>query len=134
MRKIIISVCLLCLPALLFGQNESQEEVLAIAELRWGQELKLDHSSYEFLKVISDSRCPKQVTCIWPGEAKILLGFTANGIYIEKEVIVPNSGVEIPLSNEVLMQIFYLSPYPETAKGIAPEDYCLRFSLVAVED
>ena len=127
MKEKLILICLACLPALL----TAQEKVLRIAtDLEIGQEFLLEQSSVEFLKVLSDSRCPEQVTCIWPGEAKVLLGITFGGRYFEKEVVLSGSGAEFSLSENLQMIATQLRPYPKTAKGIAPEEYCLRIAAV----
>ncbi|WP_010230960.1 hypothetical protein [Gillisia marina] len=43
------------------------------AELDYGELFTFKNKSIQFKKVISDSRCPKDVTCIWAGEAKVLV-------------------------------------------------------------
>ena len=119
-----------CLPLFLGAQDDPQEVIASInTNLGIGQQFDLGTAGVEFLKVISDSRCPRQVTCIWPGEAKVLLGVTVNGEYFEKEVVVSGSGAEF-LFGGLEMQVSHLRPYPETPEGIAPEEYCLRFSAV----
>ena len=129
MREKIVVLCVLCLPLLLFAQDKPQEEVIQIStELQLGQESHLDEVAVKFLKVTSDSRCPRQVTCIWAGEAKVLLGITVGGKYFEKEVVVSGAGAEFPLDKDFQMQVYDLRPYPETAKEIAPGDYCLSFT------
>jgi hypothetical protein len=92
--------------------------------------LKLESASVKFLKVASDSRCRKQVTCIWPGEAKVLLGITVRGEYIEREVVVSGTGAEITIAENLQVSISHLRPYPKTARCLAPEEYCLRFAAV----
>ena len=103
-------------------------------DLEIGQAIELEKASIKFLKVTSDSRCPKQVTCIWPGEAKILLGITVMGEYFEKEVVVSGTGADFELSEDFKVLVSDLRPYPQTAKGIAPEEYCLRFAAVSTEE
>lgn len=127
--------CLLVFPGLLSAQEISEDtnnrmEIL----LDVGHEFKLDQSSVRFLKVISDSRCPKKVTCIWEGEAKILLGITENGEYYEKEYVIGGNRLEFMLSDVLQLQVSQLSPYPETGAGIAPEEYKLRFTAILSEE
>ncbi|MGB7842356.1 MAG: hypothetical protein WBL21_06175 [Salinimicrobium sp.] len=132
MKENIILLSFFCLPFLLFAQDKPQEEIIQIStELQLGQESQFDRVAVKFLKVISDSRCPKQVTCIWPGEAKVLLGITVGGRYLEKEVAISGEGAEFPLARDFQMLVYNLRPYPETAKGIAPEEYCLSFTASA---
>ena len=129
---------LLIFPALLLAQEEedstSVEMIRLAGDFGIGQELNFGKASVNFLGVISDSRCPTQVTCIWPGEAKVLLGVRLNGKYFEKEVVVAGRGAEIPLPNDILMQFSHLRPYPETGAKIPAEDYCLRISALFPEN
>ena len=134
MRNKIILLGFFCVPFLLFAQDKPQEETIKInTELQIGNVLQLDRVAVEFLRVISDSRCPRQVDCIWAGEAKVLLGITVGGKYFEKEVVVSGMGVELPLAEDLQMVDSHLSPYPDTAKGIAPEEYCLSFTAIVPE-
>ncbi len=103
-------------------------------DLGVGQELYFGKASVSFLGVISDSRCPRQVTCIWPGEAKVLLGIKLNGKYYEKEVVVTGGRVDIPLKNDFLLQFSHLRPYPETGAKIPAEEYCLLVSALFPEE
>lgn len=103
-------------------------------ELDAGHEFKLGQTSVRFLRVISDSRCPRKVTCIWEGEAKILLGIRKNGKYFEKEVVVSGSGTAFMLSEDLQMQVSYLWPYPETGVGISPGEYRLSFAAIFSEE
>lgn len=125
--------CLFCLPVFVWAQDEPQEKIIKTTDLGVGNVFQLDQIAVEFLKVISDSRCPKQVTCIWPGEAKVLLGISLGGKYFEKEVIVSGRGAALNLAEGLQMSVSHLRPYPETGAGIAPEEYCLRFTAALLE-
>lgn len=127
MKKKLLLFCLLCLPHFLSAQ---EKELRIATDLGIGQEFLLDHLSVKFLEVISDSRCPEQVTCIWPGEAKVLLGIRIGGRYFEKEVTMSGSGAEFALSEDLKMMASQLRPYPKTPAGIAPEEYCVTFATV----
>lgn len=134
MRKFVFILNLFFLPLFSFGQTGKetgkQDQIELTADLGVGQEFFFRSNTVKFLKVISDSRCPRQVTCIWPGEAKVLVGIELNGNYFEKEIVVSGGVTEFWLTNDLLMQVSHLRPYPETAKGIPLEQYCLRFTAV----
>ncbi|MGB7786103.1 MAG: hypothetical protein WBL27_08395 [Salinimicrobium sp.] len=124
----------LCLPMLLFAQDEPKKEVTEVhQELAVGQDWSSKQIGVKFLKVISDSRCPRQVTCIWAGEAKVLLGISVNGEYFEKEVTLSGTRVDLQLPDKSGVIISNLYPYPETAEGIDYEDYCIRFTTTLPE-
>lgn len=42
-------------------------------ELKTGEQAAIGNVTIKFKKVLSDSRCPRGVTCIWAGEAKVLV-------------------------------------------------------------
>ena len=75
MKKIIFMFCVFFLPVLAFGQGEKDsvmvERVKLDIDLEVGQDLLFGQTKVRVLKVISESRCPRQVTCIWAGEAKV---------------------------------------------------------------
>lgn len=134
MKNILLLLCLLIFPILLSAQERSERKISRMSiDLDAGHEFKLEKTSVKFLRVISDSRCPRKVTCIWAGEAKVLLGIRKNGEYFEKEVVVSGSEVAFVLSEDLQMQVSHLWPYPETGTGIAPEEYRLRFAAIFSE-
>lgn len=105
--------------------------------LQKGELLNFGNKSIKFLKVISDSRCPKGVTCIWAGEAKLLVGVFEGGKFL-KEMIVSHSPSEIPYNiplNFSLEEIAYsisgleLFPYPTTKAEIPEGEYFLKIRV-----
>ena len=101
--------------------------------LQEGGFFTLDEVSIFFKEVISDSRCPKQVTCIWAGEAKVLLEIYENGKFLENRIIssAGENSIQQFSAAGILYNItgFQLLPYPEVhSKKIKPE-YTLRLSL-----
>jgi hypothetical protein len=129
MKKFINVLAAVLLSAISFAQEKDStvaEQVRINADLGVGQDFLIGQSEVKFLGVISDSRCPR--------EAKVLLGIELNGEYCEKEVVISGGGAELALSELLQMQITNLKPYPETAKGIAPEEYCLSFVAVLPQE
>ncbi len=124
MRKKLSSIFIFLLTVPLIAQENHD----MINNLEIGRELLIGGSSVKFIGVKSDSRCPKGVTCIWPGEAKLVLGIHFDGRYFEKEVVIQGTGGEFPVSEDFRIQVYNLSPYPEATKPIAPEDYRLSIS------
>lgn len=116
---------LICLfPSFLLAQ---ENDLTINVALGIGEEFGITNTAVKFIKVISDSRCPESVTCIWPGEAKILLGVEFNGIYSEKEVIVSGGVSGLALTENFHLLDLSLYPYPKTPQGIAQKDYCIQF-------
>ena len=139
MKRYILILAMLFSPGIMLAQEEQEPVHLEIQRLRvkfgTGADVNFGSTAVKFLEVISDSRCPRKVTCIWPGEARVLLGVTNNGNYIEKEVVLAGGVAELPLANDLLLRFTQLQPYPETSVKIDPEAYFLEFSaLFPAED
>ncbi len=107
------------------------------SSLQKGELLNFGGKSVKFLEVISDSRCPKGVTCIWEGEAKLLLGVFEDGKLL-KEMIVSHSASNIPYDiplNISVEGIAYsisgleLFPYPTTKDEIPEGEYFLKIKV-----
>jgi hypothetical protein len=104
--------------------NLGQEFSLSIGQTAVidGEELKL-----KLLEVISDSRCPEDVTCVWQGQASCLVEIT----YLESlhRVTLTQPGLtgepsEIDFKEYNIR--FNLTPYPEAGKEIKEGDYRLQ--------
>ena len=90
-------------------------------------------------KVLSDSRCPQGVTCIWAGEATVLISVYKDGKLIEDKTIVLSSKKEeenklwftgnLPSDKQNLKEIS-LIPYPEKEVKIATKDYYINIGYL----
>lgn len=98
--------------------------------MQQGELLNFGNRSLKFKDVISDSRCPINVTCIWAGEAKVLVELFENGRFLEEKVLLVNSqnsslsflseAVEYSISGIDLM------PYPTIESKNTKPDYSLK--------
>lgn len=112
------------------AQSKMVEKTLTeIDSLQLGEELLHGDISVKFIRVISDSRCPKSVACIWEGEAEILLGITFNRNYFEKHLTVTGSTSEVLEIRNSQISVLYLNPYPVRPKKINPTEYFLGLHL-----
>jgi hypothetical protein len=85
--------------------------------------------SIKFIEVISDSRCPQGVVCVWAGEAQCRLQFSVAGSPAEMVIVQPGGGVE---ARDYFVQYkidFRLEPYPQEGQEIAPSDYRLVMTI-----
>lgn len=119
---------------LLFGAGLEAQET-GLANLRPNELLSIGATSFKFKEVISDSRCPQDVTCIWAGEAKVLMEIYENGKLCGEEVITI-SGIAQTLTllnkwfpNQDLLVMGSLQPYPKTGIAIAAGNYRLRLQV-----
>ena len=106
-------------------EEEGPEYIIYNNSVTAGELFSFGEKAMKFIRVISDSRCPTGVTCVWAGEAKILVEFFEKGRSQGEKVI---SNTKLPLSeffkSDILNIIgFTLNPYPDVDKRINPEDY-----------
>ena len=74
-----------------FMAQETTEIRSYSAVMQQGELLNFGNRSLKFKDVISDSRCPKNVSCIWAGEAKVLVEIFENGRFLEEKILLVNS-------------------------------------------
>ncbi|MFX1253503.1 MAG: hypothetical protein ACFFCZ_17975 [Promethearchaeota archaeon] len=82
-----------------------------------------------FLAVTQDSRCPKDVNCIWEGDVTVVVKVVLNGL--------PQGNFELDGSNMhkasfggiYYIKLVELSPYPETTDPIPLSSYIGNFYI-----
>ena len=96
-----------------------------------GDVMQLGDKGIKFKKVVSDSRCPKNVTCVWAGEVKILIEFYEDGkLKGEKIVAGSNNSIsEFFKNEEIEISQLNVYPYPETSSKILPEEYSVSIQI-----
>ena len=97
-------------------------------KLMLGAKADFGETQIKFKKVLADSRCPKDVQCVWAGEAKVLVEIYKNGqLDKEKELTFAalNSVLGI-IDTEILgIKALRLLPYPDTSIPKNKKDYYL---------
>jgi len=123
-----ILICSISLSAQVQEENRIFNSVL-----QGGEQLEFGDKSIRFKEVISDSRCPKDVTCVWAGEAKVMIEIFEKGKLINEKLVVINAYAidEIPLQFSAeggiySITAFRLFPYPSTA---SKKDYTLEMQV-----
>lgn len=97
-----------------------------------GESFNFDGKAIRFKEVVSDSRCPSDVTCVWAGEAKILIEIFKKGKLIGEEIIstrAHNFSLSNFLQGNFSINGLVLSPYPKTSRKIKTSDYQLQFRV-----
>ena len=141
MKKILIFI----ITVVAFGnlmnaqqQNDSTaiqkiEPPVIVVKLPEGESYKWKNYCLTFTKMLADSRCPKDATCIWQGEAKVKMSLEKDGTLIDsKEIVLTN-----PEQNrtsfsfaEKSFRVYGLMPYPTTKmKEEGNIDYYLRVEI-----
>jgi hypothetical protein len=73
-----------------------------------------------FVAVAEDSRCPRDVTCIWAGQIKVQLEIHGSGkTASQMEILEGGSAV----SGEYQVTLVRVEPQPTSTTRIAPQDY-----------
>ncbi len=127
---------LLVLSPLLIQAQDAAEKVKTpqiITKLKMGNSITFGTKSIEFIKVTEDSRCPSDVSCVWAGQAKVLVNFYEKDMLLEeKEIIIgantitPDTTKELFKSGEKSVHGYNLSPYPSSNRKIDPSEYFLE--------
>lgn len=124
--------CLIFICGTGFAQEPDNVSVLSTS-LKPGEMFFFGDNSVQFQKVISDSRCPKEVACIWAGEAKVLIHVYEKGKF-KSEKIVTVGNVKVPLNFpgeniKYSLSGIVLTPYPSVRNEDIAEEYILNLSI-----
>jgi len=132
---------IILIPVIIFGQNiqTSNDSTILVSKLNYKKSISIEDINLKFEEVLSDSRCPKDVECVWAGEAKVLIEIYQNGhIDIRKEIIIDVKGILndasnlIYASNTIKVYATGLYPYPTTSQKKDLETYYLEISVLAI--
>ncbi|MEH2082096.1 MAG: hypothetical protein V7K89_19615 [Nostoc sp.] len=99
--------------------------------LKYGKTAYLPTENIEikFSKVIQDSRCPTNVTCIWQGQVIIGLDIIKNGKQVSTLTLTLIPGrdpLPVQFLDKYSVKLIQVSPYPISGKTIAPQDYIIK--------
>lgn len=97
-------------------------------KLRAGQQvtLKGQNLRIKFAAVKEDSRCPADVTCVWAGNAAVLLEVSKRGRGSKSLTLNTNSRSSLVDENPYRgyrVKLVELNPYPRSSQRIAAGDY-----------
>lgn len=127
MKYLIISF-LLVLSSEIKAQETEQVNIYN-STLQIGEMVNLGNQSLKFKNVVTDSRCPQMVTCIWAGEAIVAVEIYEDGKCIEEKLIfVAQSHIPLEFSTEnttYSISGINLSPVPLVKNKALNEEYKL---------
>jgi len=125
----------LLIVALMFSISAVSQIESGIMSLDFGAMAHFDDVSIEFVELISDSRCPKDVSCFRAGEAEVLVAIYKGGTFShEKKLIFDASGlvleknVQLFSSENLYIKGLALYPYP-TGTKINDDRYYLDLQI-----
>ena len=103
-----------------------------VTDVFLGETIQIENIDIEFVELVSDSRCPKEVNCIRAGEAIVLANVYENGTFLEqRKLTFYASGISDERENTLLanrninISGLNLEPYPKGLDKIRKEDYLL---------
>lgn len=76
--------------------------------------------SVEFVRVVDDSRCPSDVTCVWAGEVKVQLSTRVNSAEAVQHEITAGQQATV---GELRLAVVKVQPDPISTRQISPEEY-----------
>lgn len=109
------------------GVSLGDEVILKIGQnaMIRGEDLEVS-----FIEILEDSRCPRNVTCVWEGQVVAVVELCKDGISQQMELIQPGlSDQTVTAYYEDYALHFTVEPYPEEGKEISADDYRLRLTV-----
>lgn len=113
----------------------SEPEVIARLDqdfiLKVGQSALIETEGLEikFVEVVSDSRCPTGVTCVWAGEATALVNIKYRDTGYSKHLVQPGHGEEGKADFLNYELKFDVQPYPRAGEKTDKKDYRLQLEV-----
>lgn len=91
-----------------------------------------ENLAIRFEEVIEDSRCPRDVVCIWAGRVTCVVGLTHAGSSYRMALTEPGLADGYPKERYQGYELaFHVTPYPEAGKKVLTEAY--RLHLIVSE-
>jgi hypothetical protein len=82
-----------------------------------------DGLEVQFDSVAEDSRCPRGVTCVWAGNARVLLKVKRDAAELANVELNTSINPKTSRYLEYELKLTELKPYPEADTRIKPSDY-----------
>ena len=82
-----------------------------------------------FRQVVDDSRCPRNVVCVWEGDARIVVTVAREGSPTESAFLTLSSPGNEAQVGGLFVRFVSLAPYPETPQTNTPRAYIAEFVI-----
>jgi len=90
-----------------------------------------DALTVTFDRVVSDSRCPTDVTCIAAGDAVVHLIVAGPASRVERELHTASADTSKTTVDTYTIHLIDLTPYPRSTRVIAPTDYTVTLQITS---
>lgn len=137
--KFLISISLIIYSLSAWAQETEKPNVVTpkiVQTIHSGKSTHYNDVSIKLVKILNDSRCPKNVSCVWAGEATVLVDVFKNEKKIGQKKVVFNhssrqdNALRVIFSSETLtITAIDLAPYPIAGKKIEMKDYYLQLDI-----
>jgi hypothetical protein len=138
--KSLLLVLILLISGVNFAQDSTQvakaEAPRIVTKLHFGKSYQFKDIELKFVKVLQDSRCPKDVNCVWAGEVIVLVDVFKNGKKIEQKKLTlsPTGYLQDQLGNLFSSDAFKITgfnvlPYPVSGIKTKMEDYYIQLDV-----
>ena len=81
------------------------------------------------IEIVSDSRCPRDVTCVWAGEVRLRLSVRSGNTPAHEHEVIAGDSVTV---DAYLITIEKIDPEAVENQKIAPRDYRVTIRVEAV--
>ena len=143
MIKQVFFICCLFSSLITFSQdstNVKAETPKIVAKLFLGKTYHIQDVQITFSDVLSDSRCPEDVTCVWAGEVAVLVDITRDNVLLEQKKLVFEPGKTSDKDFGILFSSKYASvkalavmPSLSSNKKTEKEAYYLQLEITKKE-
>lgn len=89
----------------------------------FGETIRVDALSLEFTTLAEESRCPASATCVWEGNARILLTLTRGRSTSVVELNTSHRFPSVAVFEGYFVELRNLDPYPATFAVPLPQNY-----------
>ena len=137
MKKYLL-LFLLMLGTITFAQNTKTENVQSL-KITQKKCLKKKGFNLVLKELVSDSRCPEGVTCIWAGEASVVVSVYKDSKLVEDHTMVFSMKNEeenkqwfskyLPEKQKNIKN-FSVFPYPKEGVQVNPKNYYVKIRYV----
>ena len=143
MKRLILIATILFSP-FIWGQDFTIIKVEApriVTKLQFGKSYQLEELELKFVEVLQDSRCPKNVNCVWAGEVVVLIDVFEKGIKSDQKKLTlsPTSQLQNLLGNlftseSLTISGFNVLPYPVSGIKTKKEDYYIQLDVISAKE
>lgn len=132
--KKLFSLLLILMSFSVTAQSDSLsiKSPVIVCKVKFGESVGFGDYEVKFTEVLSDSRCPKSLTCVWAGEARVRVEIHKKAQLMEtKNLLFAIHGESTSLFDlgNISVKTYSLEPYPEKSPVQDKNEYVLNLIL-----